>query len=279
MKNDIFGFAICIVVLSGCHAPEGPQVAAIKSSRPGDSGKGPSPKQSADMKVMLAQVLEQRGEVDKAMAAYREAIELDRNRADAHLGMAILQDKQGKFRESDESYRKALKANPANPDIYCDRGYSLYLQRRWAEAEMNLQQAIALKPDHPRAHNNLGLVLARTDRVSQAIAEFRKAGCSEADARSNLAFCLVMTYRLDDARTQYAAALATDPESRSAQSGLRQVENLLAKTRAGELITPQQDGNVVPVVHLDDRVAGEATSSASDSVQPAEYLWSDAPRR
>src|SRR5262245_30611556 len=160
MKNDLRVLVISVICATGCRAPAPQQVAAIKPSKSDDRSAAPTPKQNADMKLTVGHALEERGELDKAMAAYREAIELDRSRADAYLCIAILQDKQGKFRESEESYRKALKADPANPNIYSDRGYSLYLQHRWADAEMNLKQAITLKPDLLRAHNNLGLVMA-----------------------------------------------------------------------------------------------------------------------
>ena len=82
----------------------------------------PTPKQSADIKVTLGQSLERQGEVDKAIAAYREAIHLDPNRADAYLYIAILQDKLGKFRESEDWYRKA--ADTDHTDAMVNLGLS-----------------------------------------------------------------------------------------------------------------------------------------------------------
>jgi tetratricopeptide (TPR) repeat protein len=187
-------------------------------------------KEAADVQVALGRSLEKRGDREQALAAYGEAIKRDSGRGDAYVRLAILHDQQGKFNESAEYFRKALQASPGNPAIFCDMGYSLYLQRRWKEAEMNLQQALVLKPDLARAHNNLGLVLARTDRVEEALAHFRKGG-TESEAHLNLAFALTLERRWDDARDHYEKALAANPASEPAKNGLRELTAIVGKLR------------------------------------------------
>jgi tetratricopeptide (TPR) repeat protein len=187
-------------------------------------------KEAADVQVALGRSLEKRGDRDHALTAYGEAIKRDASRSDAFNRLAILHDQQGKFKESAEYYRKALQASPGNAAIFCDMGYSLYLQRRWQEAEMNLQQALALKPDLARAHNNLGLVLARTDRVDEALAHFRKGG-TECEAHLNLAFALSLERRWDDAHDHYEKALAANPTSEPAKNGLRELTAIVGKLR------------------------------------------------
>ena len=123
----------------------------------------------------------------------------DPNRADACARLAVLHDKQGKFPESAQWYERALALRPNDPDILADRGYSRYLQQQWQLAENDLRQALWLKPDHRRAHNNLGLVLARAGRVDDALASFRQAGCRESEARANLAYALTLRGRLSKA--------------------------------------------------------------------------------
>jgi tetratricopeptide (TPR) repeat protein len=215
--------AVALMCLAGCEHFE-------ESRAPwfGDSGAHLSPRQAADVQVALGRSLEKQGQVDQAMNAYHEAIRRDPRRTDAYWRLAILHDEEGHFKESAELFRKALRTSAGNADIYCDMGYSLYLQRRWAEAEMNLKQALVLKPDHARAHNNLGLVLAHSDRVEEALAQFRKAG-PEADAQVNLALALAMDGRWPEARDHYRAALAANPRSAAAESGLRQLDYLVAR--------------------------------------------------
>lgn len=214
------------VFLAGCQFPS---FRSAQRASPEDHDRPLNSRQVADVQLSLARSLEQRGETEPALNAYRQAVEKDPRRATGYWRMAILQDRQGKVEESATLYQQALKLDAKNPDLLCDYGYSLYLQRRWAESEERLRQAIALKPKHLRAHNNLGMVLAQTERADEALAEFRKAGCDTADAHSNLAFVMTLNRRWDEARQQYELALDANPDSKVAKSGLENLETVVAK--------------------------------------------------
>ena len=188
-----------------------------------------TPGQAADLQIALGRSLERRGEFDRAIAAYLEALERDEGRADACLRLAVLHDRRGRFQDSAAYYQRALEARPGDADAYCDMGYSLYLQRRYAEAEMNLRQALALDPDHPHSHNNLGLLLAHENRLDEALVEFRRGGCSTSAAHENLAFVLTLGRQWPEARDHYRLALAADPASEVAQTRLRELETLVAQ--------------------------------------------------
>jgi Tfp pilus assembly protein PilF len=190
--------------------------------------------QVADVQIAQGRSLEKQGELAQAAAAYREALKRDPDRADAYLRLAIVHDKEGKFKESQELYQKALKGMPGNPDIYCTVGYSLYLQQRWSEAEMNLRQALALDAEHQRAHNNLGLVLAHVGRTTEALAEFRRAGCSEADGHLNLAYVLTLEKRWEEARQHYEQALGDEAAVAAARKGLKELDALAVRSAAAE---------------------------------------------
>src|SRR4051812_14538773 len=227
--------------LAGCQqAPPRPTPAGSVLSASQESGPRLEGRQVADVQVALGRVQERRGEVGQAQATYLEALKHDASRADACERLGVLCDRQGKAAEAREWYEKARAAQKANPDLLCNLGYSHYIQSRWAEAEDALRQAIALSPDHRRAHNNLGLVLAHTGREQEALAEFRKAGCTEAESRSNLAFALTLKRRWPEARACYERALAADPSSAPARNGLRQVNALLTK---GDIPPPVARGD------------------------------------
>jgi Tfp pilus assembly protein PilF len=186
--------------------------------------------QVADVQIAQARTLENQGDQAQAGQVYQEALKHDPKRADACLRLAILADQQGKFKESHELFQKALVGMPGNPDIYCDMGYSLYLQERWPEAEMNLRQAIQLAPDNAKAHNNLGLVLAHLGRGDEALVEFRRAGCTEADSDLNLAYVLTLDKHWSEARDRYKHALTLDASSAVARRALQELDYVAAKT-------------------------------------------------
>ncbi len=212
--------------------------------------------QVADVKLGLARSMEQRRDVEPSIEAYREAVEKDPKKPLGYWRLAVLHDRQGKSEESEKLYRQALKLDPKNADIHCDFGYSLYLQRRWAESEETLRHAIALKPGLARAHNNLGLVLAQTERSDESVAEFRKAGCKEAEARSNLAFVMTLNRRWKEAREQYDLALDANPKLAAAKSGIENLNALVAKTSL-------EEGPVALVDYEVPAAAGHATNSAA----------------
>jgi Tfp pilus assembly protein PilF len=189
--------------------------------------------EAADVKVAMGRALERQGKLDQALEAYEKAIERDPARADAWWRMAIVYDRQGNFKESEERYRRALAMQPSNAEFYCDYGYSLYLQHRYSEAEGNLTRALSLNGRLPRAHNNLALVLCRTDRLEPGLAEFNLGGNAPAQAHVNAAFALTLDGRWDEAREQYERALAIDPACEPARIGLGNVQRLCARARPG----------------------------------------------
>jgi len=240
--------------VAGCHSPD----LGSRWPVPGKGDDSPeqlSDRQVANVKLSMARSLEQRREAEPAMSVYREAVEKDPQKALGYWRMAVLKDRQGNVKESEELYRQALKLEPKNAEIHCDFGYSLYLQRRWADSEDSLRQALALNSKLARAHNNLGLVLAQTDRRDESLAEFRKAGCKEAEARANLAFVLTLNRQWDDARAQYELALDANSDSAAAKSGLESLNTLVAKS-SGETGTVALASGELP------EEAGRATTSA-----------------
>jgi Flp pilus assembly protein TadD len=228
--------AAALLLLAGCQLFDTRPTPTTSVLPPPEKAPKLNTAQVADVKIAFAKTLERRGDYDQAEAAFAEALKTNPQRADALTHLACLRDRKGKFTDSAELYRKALALKPGDADIYCNLGYSCYLQRRWADAVTNLKQAIALRPEHRQAHNNLGLVLAQTDRAEEALAEFRKAGCSEADAHNNLAFGLTLQRRWLEARMEYASALRLDPSLASARKALQQVTALTAKEARGGAI-------------------------------------------
>jgi len=183
--------------------------------------------------LSLAHSLEIQGEIEPAMDAYRKAIEKAPKQSTGYWRLAVLHDRQGRLQESVSLYEQALKLDRKNADIHCAYGYNLYLQRRWAEGEDHLRQAIALKPAHARAHGNLGLLLAQTERFDEAFSEFRRAGASESDAHVNVAFVSTLNHNWARAREGYNFALMANPNSEAARTGIEKLEAIVAKTNPG----------------------------------------------
>jgi Tfp pilus assembly protein PilF len=251
--------AVVLTTTAGCQHVGTPSMIPGVSAGFDDSSGKLKPKQAADVQIALARSLEMHGEIEKALAMYEDAVKKDPSRGDAWLRLAILHDQQGQFAQSADLYQKALKAQPGSAEVFCDMGYSLYLQGRWSEAEMNLRQALALRPEHSRAHNNLGLLLARAGKEEEALDEFHKAGCRDADAQVNLAFALTLENHVPEARLHYQLALQADPASVAAKKGLQELEQVVAR--------------------MDSATGANRTQASDAPVAPAQWSASSEPRQ
>jgi Tfp pilus assembly protein PilF len=247
-----------VLHLAGCQCGPHPVVAG-GSLLAGDEPSRPlDARQIADIHVAEGQMLASRGDLEHAEAAYLEAVKRDSSRADAWTRLAVLADRQGNSIQAAEYYRKAKAAGGDTPALYCNRGYSCYLQKRWNEAEVNLRQAITLEPADRRAHNNLGLVLAHTGRADEALAEFHRAGCSEAEAQANLALCLAVEGSWAEARVHYQQALTADSSSAEARRGLAAVGHLQARAAKA----PEESPGPQPVSWVPAHVDHTSTQTA-----------------
>ena len=223
--------------------------------------------QIADVQMALGRTMEARGQSREALPLFAEAAKNDPTRADVWVRLAVNSDKEGLFAESGEHYRKALEREPNNPDIYCNMGYSMYLQQRFAEAESALRRAIELKPDHTRAQNNLGLVLARVGKMDESLVSFRRAGCSQTDAHTNLAYGLTLRGSISEANEHYDRALALDPNSEGAKKGRGELVAV-----AGKSNPPTSMATPASPTANQSAAAHRPTYSGTSVIQPAAAL-------
>ncbi|MCY2987412.1 MAG: tetratricopeptide repeat protein [Planctomycetota bacterium] len=262
-RQELLAVSVMLMVLGGCQQLSSPlsRINPFNRTAAADktgSAANPStsdtvtPDQKANVQIAMARGLENQGRTDEAKKLYLQIIKLTPRRADAYHYLALLHDRKGECPLAQDYYRLALERDPENPELHCDRGYNAYLQQRWEDAEKSLRQAIALAPDLARAHNNLGMLLARTGRDSEALQEFAKAGANEGEARANLALAMSLSNRWTEAQAQYQAALTVAPNLRAAQDGARILQTV-ASQRAGSQntgSTPPFTGGITQAAYL-----------------------------
>jgi protein O-GlcNAc transferase len=166
------------------------------------------------------------GRAEEAIAAFREALALEPNLAEAHhqlgnalkslrryaeaaaslraaallapenaavwlnLGVACLE--QGWSEEAVARFRRAVELEPFRPDARNVLGHALLVQGRCAEARRQLEEALRLRPGYAAAHDNLGRVLKAQGRAGEALAQHRAALAVQPkpETHSNLLFSL-----------------------------------------------------------------------------------------
>jgi Tfp pilus assembly protein PilF len=177
----------------------------------------------AQVQLAIGDSLAKEGNFEAARSAYHAALRNDDSLARTYHRLALLNEKTGHEGDSKELFLKAIKLDPANADIACDYGYWCYLRNDWKESQQQLQRALQLDPKSKRAHNNLALLLARTDRPTEALHHFKLAGLSSDEARTNLGFVYLSEQRMPQAKAELERALAENPTSGKARDVLEKM--------------------------------------------------------
>ena len=157
------------------------------------------------------------GELVRAEACFRLALDLAPDFAEVHANLGLLLERQGALAGAEASYRHALALSPELTQIHLNLGVLLASQKRFSAAEAAYQQAIALAPDAPVGWSNLGVLLASMKRDDEAEQCYRTAMALDetyAMARFNLSYLLLRQGRFEEgwqcleARQWYAALAA-----------------------------------------------------------------------
>jgi len=77
--------------------------------------------------------------------------------------------------EAIAAFRSAIEVDPNFAEAHNNLGNALRELGRLAEAEEHLRQALTLKADYAEAHNNLGVVLVKARRLPEALAAYERA--------------------------------------------------------------------------------------------------------
>lgn len=133
----------------------------------------------------------QAGQLGPAAQAFRQAIALDAQFAEAHANLGYVLDQGGDHAEAEDCYRTALQLAPGNATLHLNLGALLALQKRHAEAEASYAAALALEPESSAVWSNLGALNLNLKNEETAKACLRQAVAldpANARARFNLAY-------------------------------------------------------------------------------------------
>jgi Flp pilus assembly protein TadD len=163
----------------------------------------------------IALALVELGKLDEAVANLEVSLELE-PKAEIWSDYGFIHYRMGEPQEALAAYKKALALDPKCPSAHFNLAVAAVMERRFADA------------DTAETWNGLGYVLAKQDRLDDAVAAYRKAVELEpkfAPAYNNLGEALVRQGKLADAELAYRKSLA---EKRSA-SIHNQLGEVLAK--------------------------------------------------
>ena len=160
------------------------------------------------------------GKLDDAVAAYREALRIKPNYAEAHGNLGRALHEQGKHDAAAAAYRVALRIKPDDPSAHCNVGAALHSQGKLTEAVAAYRAALQNKPEYAKAICNLGTALADQGKLDEAVPAYGEAlrlKQDYAEAGSNLLLCLNYDERCSNAELYEAHRAWGQRHGRAAQ--------------------------------------------------------------
>ena len=156
---------------------------------------------TVDAAHYMANAHKKLGQNDKAIAAYKTAIELDDTREDSYVYLGNLNFALERYGDAQEAYTGAVRVNPSANNRF-SLGQAYIQTGRYREAENQFQQVLRLARDAPNGNYGLGLLYAKEGRYDEAVAQFDLAIDKQADfydAYAEKGYALADAGRIDEA--------------------------------------------------------------------------------
>lgn len=162
---------------------------------------------SAKMHHAVGQVLAERGMMDRAILAFCRALSI-REEAMTYNNLGNAYGVKGGFEQAAEAYRKAVGLDPQYAEAWMNLGVTAMRAGEPAMAAEGFRQAAVLLPNDEETHFNLGVALEKIGRPEEAAQAYRRsASLGDARAYFNLGRVLESQGRPGDAVAAYRAFL------------------------------------------------------------------------
>jgi tetratricopeptide (TPR) repeat protein len=119
--------------------------------------------------------LSKRGEMEKALAAYRHSLAINSNYDVAHYNLGFALATLGRYQESTNEYFEALKLNPNMAEAHNGLAIALGGLGLADAGLQEFQAALDEEPDAVGFRDNYGIALARKGKIDDAVEQFRLA--------------------------------------------------------------------------------------------------------
>ena len=181
---------------------------------------------------------------------------------------------QNRLSDAVGAFQKAIQSDSELPEAYNSLGGILFQTHDNARSETALRKAILLDPNYAQAHNNLANLLAATGRLEEARYHFEAAlrvNASNSGTRYDYAVALAQAGQRNEAEKQLEAALHSDPNSADSHEFLGTL--LAAKGETARAIEQYREAlRIRPDFSRASLHLGESLADSGDVAGAGSYL-------
>lgn len=174
-----------------------------------------SPKDAESLYLVEAEILDEVGRTDDAMAVYGLAIDAFPDNTDLKYARAMYAVKLNRIELAEADLRDIIIANPDHADALNALGYTLADRtERYTEAKAFIEQAHALEPEEPAILDSMGWINYRLGNNAIAADYLRRAleALNDGEIAAHLGEVLWAMGRHDEAWQVWDEALKNHPE-------------------------------------------------------------------
>ena len=189
-----------------------------------------NPTELADLKVQnhynLGLAYYQSGQIEKAIAAYQKAIQLEPNFADAYGGLGIIYWRSGNLDDAIRHCQKAIKIAPENIEFHKNLTRIYWQKGMYDAAAVGYRIILELNPSDENALHHLGLILLSKQEYHEAVSCFQKVLQTNPDNALTHGALGTAYYKLgenDPAIHEFQEVLRLDPGNQNAREMLERL--------------------------------------------------------
>lgn len=155
-----------------------------------------------------------KGEFDKAIEQFQEALDRNPSFASALINLGIARMQKGETDQAIAIFQEVLKSEPENAEVENLIGNVYMKKGEYLQAEKHFRKALIIEPAYTDALNSLGILYEKIGKLDEAITQYKKVITIDpyyAEGHNNIGNIWKIKGKNEEAIRWYQKAIEADP--------------------------------------------------------------------